>query len=122
MRTMRLWTVEDTAEARRLVFADAPNVVCIESLGRSRSACRARIRYVDNEDVRIKMSSRGRNRAPNKSKSRGINHIAEKPRGVPDDVIADAERRACAARSLTAWVFGDPAPGFSALDRKGAAA
>lgn len=34
------------------------------------------------------------------------------------EMIAEAQRRADAQRSLTAEFFGDPAPGFSALDRR----
>lgn len=122
MGKVRLWSVEHTDMARQLVRSDATNQECIEAINRTRASCRARIRYVDNEDVRLKMSSRGKHRAPNKSKSKGINHVAEGMRGVPDEVIADARRRACEARTLTAWVMGDPPPGHSALDKRGASA
>lgn len=120
MRKMRLWTNEETDMARQLVVSDATNQECIEAINRTRHACRARLRYVDNEDVRLKMSSRGKHRSPNKSKSKGINHVAEGMRGVPDEVVADAQHRACVPRTLTAWVFGDPPPGHSALDKRGA--
>lgn len=40
---------------------------------------------------------------------------------VPPDVLAERDARLCAleSRSQTAELFGDPAPGFSALDRRG---
>lgn len=34
------------------------------------------------------------------------------------ELIEEAQQRALAPRSLTAEFFGDPAPGFSALDRR----
>ncbi len=36
---------------------------------------------------------------------------------VPDHVWTDANRRLNAPRTLSAWICGDPAPGYSALDR-----
>ena len=38
---------------------------------------------------------------------------------VPEDVLADRDRRSNALRSLTALFCGDPAPGQSALDKRG---
>jgi len=43
---------------------------------------------------------------------------APMPRPTPE-MLADAWRRACAPRSITAFVMGDPAPGQSALDQRG---
>lgn len=37
---------------------------------------------------------------------------------VPNSVLIEREKRAAAPRDLTASVFGDPPPGFSALDMK----
>jgi hypothetical protein len=37
---------------------------------------------------------------------------------IPSDVLDDRERRMLAPRSITAFVLGDPPPGYSALDRK----
>jgi hypothetical protein len=37
---------------------------------------------------------------------------------VPDYVLADANRRMNAPRTLAAWICGDPAPGQSALDKR----
>lgn len=121
MAKIRKWTEDETKAARHLVAINATDAECQEMVGRSRVCCRARIRYVDNEDVRIRMSSKGRNRV-RKSKSKGLNHMAEGMKGVPDEVWADARRRACADRSVTSLVFGDPAPGQSAWDRRGASA
>ena len=53
----------------------------------------------------------------------GWKHLNLEPpqvsRVVPDCVIADRDRRlAVAPRDLTAELFGDPKPGWSALDRQ----
>lgn len=58
-----------------------------------------------------------------KAKGRGHHHQDEFgpsiTTGIPtDDMIRDAIRRNSADRSITAWVFNDPPPGCSALDRK----
>lgn len=37
---------------------------------------------------------------------------------VPDDVIIERNARFSAPRTISAFVLGDPPPGFSALDRK----
>ena len=42
----------------------------------------------------------------------------ERPRNIPPSVIDDALRRCLAPRSITALLFGDPAPGQSALDKR----
>lgn len=41
-----------------------------------------------------------------------------RPKNIPDEIIADARRRAIADRSITSLLFGDPAPGQSALDKR----
>lgn len=46
-------------------------------------------------------------------------HFAERPGArPPSELIEDAQRRALAPRSISAFVFGDPPPGYSALDRR----
>jgi hypothetical protein len=42
----------------------------------------------------------------------------EKRVAVPPEAWADANRRHNTPRTLSAWICGDPAPGFSALDRR----
>lgn len=121
MGKIRLWTEDETKAARHLVVTNATDAECQEVVGRSRASCRARLRYVDCEEVRIRMSSKGRNRV-RKSKSKGLHRVAEGMKGVPDDVLADARRRACAERTLGSLILGDPAPGQSALDKRRAAA
>jgi hypothetical protein len=116
MGKLRKWTSEDTEAARHLVAIDASNELCLEALGRTRTSCRQRLKYVDDPSVPARMSSRVRNR---KSEAVAGNHMAEGSRGAPPaHLVAEAHQRACAARTLTAWVLGDPCPGYSALDQR----
>lgn len=46
---------------------------------------------------------------------RGVHIVNHRP---SDRLIAEASVRANTPRSLSAWVFGDPPPGYSALDRR----
>lgn len=71
--------------------------------GRPLSTCSAR--YAEEHKPRIYQNYAGTTR----------------PRNIPDEIIADAHRRAIAERSITALLFGDPAPGQSALDKRQAA-
>lgn len=104
MRPTR-WTDEETKLARRLLADNATDERFMESLGRTRSMAIDRIRYVDVPRYR----DRRKNRPP---------AVIPPSRTVPHEVIADAFRRAVAPRSITAFVFGDPAPGYSALDKR----
>jgi hypothetical protein len=44
----------------------------------------------------------------------------QRSRGAPEHALAqrDARKEACHGMSLTASIFGDPPPGYSALDKK----
>ncbi len=71
-----------------------------------------RERRIENERVR-----RAKNRAPTIRSSRPPSqvHTVQRP---PDDIMADRDRRHAAPKTLTAWLCGDPPPGWSALDRR----
>lgn len=105
MRPTR-WTDEETALARKLIAANATDAEFWEAFGRTRSMAVDRIRYVDVPRYR------------NRGKCSRTPIIIHPMKAIPDEVFADAYKRASAPRSITAFVFGDPAPGFSALDRR----
>jgi hypothetical protein len=42
----------------------------------------------------------------------------DRVRDIPDSVLVDRERRYAAEQRLEHVLFGDPLPGYSALDRK----
>lgn len=90
------WTAEQVATARRLLASKATNEECLAVLGRSRRACYVRIA----RDGYAKIVIEDRRFPP------------------PPSLIEEAEKRAKAPRTITGWLFGDPPPGYSALDRR----
>jgi hypothetical protein len=94
------WTNEETELARQLFAARAPEAEFRRRLpGRSKATAWQRVNLVDYPAARVG------------------DYLALEPRPeVPDDLWDDRDRRANAPRSLTAWFFADPAPGYSALD------
>lgn len=105
------WTDEATLRARQLIAEKADVETYMRELGRSKAAAFARVRYADDPDA----YREGRNRD-----KRGAVTAPKKIERfyIPDDVLQAAARRSLAERSITALIFGDPAPGYSALDRK----
>jgi hypothetical protein len=55
------------------------------------------------------------------TKSIGPREPVSHRRAIPDEVLADRDKRSNAPRSLSALICGDPAPGQSALDKRGVA-
>lgn len=97
MNKFKVWSAEDTAIARQMFVNQGPSEAFLAKLGRPETAARERIKRVDS---RAKTEAR-----------------AALPK-IPTRVVLDAVRRATAPRSLTALAFGDPPPGYSALDRR----
>jgi hypothetical protein len=113
------WTDEQTAKARELLAAKAPNETFIAEIGRSKVAARARIRYLGDPE-----GFKSKRRAERPSRAKTASKRVENPDRfyIPDEVIAAAAARLTAHRSLTAQLCGDPPVGFSALDRRQAEA
>ena len=98
------WTNEEIALARRMLAEKRPDSEFRERLGKSKSAASARIFRANHHEAIADWTTL---------------RLPREPRiEVPPEVRADADRRAGAPRSLTAWQFGDPAPGCSALDKR----
>lgn len=95
---MKHWTLEETEIAQRLLDSQASDAECIAAVGRKRHACYMRLNR-ERYSPRLIMT-----KGP--------------PVKAPDASLQDAERRAKAPRTLTAWLCGDPPPGFSALDQR----
>jgi hypothetical protein len=108
------YTRADDVIARELVAAGADDNEFRRVMGRTKAAVVAHLAWIDNPDLRGRHSQRNAARRREKPKS---NVRISAPVAVPEDRRADAERRLLAPRSLTAMLFGDPAPGQSALDR-----
>lgn len=101
------WNDEDTKMARRMLLENATEEEFIEAFGRGRKSAQDRMRHVDGL----------RHRDRRRSAPVHTDAIAH-PKGIPADVIEDALKRACAERSITSLLCGDPAPGWSALDKR----
>lgn len=113
------WSDQDTETARQLLARGAKNAEFLETISRSREASRERIKYLDDPIFR----ERTKNRAKSLRYYGDPALILVRSSGpVAEHLLADAERRMAAPRSITSFVFGDPAPGWSALDRKQAGA
>lgn len=104
------WTEEETNLARRMIERGASDAEFMRVFGRSKKAAQGRIRSVD--------FPRDRSGERLKYDRKGIHVTSGSRAHVPEAVIADRDRRQFAMRTITAFVFGDPAPGQSALDKR----
>jgi hypothetical protein len=93
MKKFRTWAPEDTEIARQMLADNELPEAFLTRLGRSETAARE---HIKRKDVRAKTESR-----------------AAAPK-IPAGVIEDAVRRSL----LPERTFGDPPPGYSALDRR----
>lgn len=96
------WTEAQTKLARIMLAADESNAAFMEQFGKTKAAALTRVARLDNHPKVRRWSN---------------TPTAGSARPTPQ-ALADAERRLIAPRSLTAEVFRDPPPGYSALDRK----
>jgi hypothetical protein len=97
------WTKEELELARRLLKERKPDSEFRKLLGRSKAHAQRVVLYTPellNHD------------------RRALDLSIEPRIDVPPHVRADANRRAMAPRTLSAWICGDPAPGQSALDKR----
>lgn len=107
-----IWPPEHTDIAREMLANKAPDAEFLRVFGRSKQAAQAHVRWKDDADYRAERTAyRALKRPTPKDKCR--TNLA-----VPDRLREEASARACAPRTLTALVFGDPPPGMSALDQK----
>jgi hypothetical protein len=102
-----LWTEAETAKARELVEAGADGETFLRELHRTKSAAYARLNSLFRKRVRTREQRKARD---------GSMPEARSPVRANPDQLADAMARATAPRSITAFVFGDPPPGWSAFD------
>jgi hypothetical protein len=127
------WTEADTQRARELLAADAGEKEFWAALRRTKDASAARVKYVDDPAYRQKCLKRARQyNQPYVSQRRAAPTVAgetfnplptlygrsEPSPAVPPSKFEEANRRMNAPRSITAWICGDPAPGFSMLDQR----
>ncbi len=90
------WTEDQINTARHLLNSGAGDDECMAAVGRNRLAC-----YMKIDRLRYNSTVK-----------------CEKRIAAPTQVFVEADRRTRTPRTITAWLCGDPAPGYSALDRK----
>jgi hypothetical protein len=94
------WTDEETEIARQMFAAREPDSEFRRRLGRSKQLAWQRIYRISFPEKSIPAC------------------LVDVRVDVPEGAWNDADRRANAPRSLTAWFFKDPPPGYSALDQR----
>lgn len=116
--TSRRWTDEEWARAEQLL-ADGCAVKAVAiMLGRTvREVCSKKQWMQMSADQRERKALQKQQRRAEQKEGVTINR-AEIKIFAPEDAVADRNARMMADRSLTAFVFGDPPPGWSALDRR----
>lgn len=100
---MKHWTNEETNIAKQLLDAGANDAAFRDRLGRSKDSAIARM-------DRITYGGLGERKASN---TPTVGRAQVSP-----EAYADAVRRLTAPRTITATLLGDPAPGWSMLDRR----
>lgn len=89
-RPLTPWTAQEIEVAARLVADNASEQICQATLGRTRQACRDKLR-------------------------RSQKFVSPPKMQVPDHVLDDRNRRLMAGKSLTGWLMGDPEPNRARL-------
>lgn len=105
------WTPEQELLARELMAAGASAEEFLAKLGRSKDAAYQRLYF--HRRTAADWSYRRR-------KPRGVSfQLADPVSARPTaELLEDAKARANALRPITAWICGDPPPGYSALDKR----
>jgi hypothetical protein len=115
----RRWTLEETEELHRLMAEGYMIPALAEKLGRTEISVRERIRWLgkteEQKEQRRRQISVTRN---GRSAVAAFDHAVMSSKRAPDERIAEREHRLAQPRTLTSRFFGDPPPGYSALDRK----
>lgn len=115
-RAAPAWTDEETEYARiNLHLKDAE---FLETVGRTKQAAKAHLRYIDNPEHRAKIIARKAMRDRRTAEWLARRGTEKLRQDIPSAVLKDAIRRNSAPRSVTSWICGDPAPGQSALERR----
>lgn len=121
-QTSRRWTDEEWAQAKQLLDQGYAVKNVAKITGRTvRQVCSKKQWMLMSAEDRERKALQKALRRSEQGEVLKINR-ADDAISIPEDRVADRNARVMADRSLTAFVFGDPPPGWSALDRRGAQA
>lgn len=118
-----LWTQDEIATLLRMKANKTRLRVIAAALGKSESAVESQLRYqrLTSEERFQRRIENGKFRRKRGIMPRNSHGYAIDTRVTPpDDVWVERNIRINAPRSIGAILLGDPAPGYSALDRRGA--
>ena len=119
-RGIRPWTEGEIAQLKRMRTSGAENIAAIaERLGRTNKAIRQKLAYLEltPEMKRRRYDAEARRRQDIKGIRRS-DHFTFMVQ-TPEEVLADRNKRLMLRpRDLSAAYFGDPLPGYSALERR----
>ena len=114
------YTPEDDALLNKLRAEGTPYKKIAEIMGRTVDSLDRRYRIINFSPA--KLLARQEKHNLNRRLNREIRNVADDPSRTPEAVLIDRAARATAPKTLTQIFCGDPAPGWSALDRRRAGA
>lgn len=115
------WTAEDWQRVQDMLQAGKTPLQIGASIGRSAHQVRSKIQWEKTpiqkrEDRRILINAR--RHASGEYKSTPRPDSPKMGSKASPDLLAEAKKRLYAPRTISQHLMGDPAPGYSALDRK----
>lgn len=122
-RKYPVWTLEEIEKLERLKAEGRTYKEIGAALNREPANVKQRWRWLNITDEE-RASRAERNARARQDKGGAVNPFIVRRRSLPlltvmpDEVFTDRHHRINAPRTLTAIFCGDPAPGWSALDRK----
>lgn len=117
------WTPEEWERAKQLMAEGAGYDKIAERLGRSRKAVKSKFQEMNRspKQKEAKLEYQRRKRSEGKGVGREAAGIRDQHEMPCAEIFIERNRRlSLAPKSLTAAFFGDPLPGYSALDRRAA--
>jgi hypothetical protein len=125
---MKRWTVDEWQNAKRMLDGGADRDVVARAIGRALGCLKEKIRWEglspEQRAARLEYL-REKRRAASKLSDIPNREVCAPKRAVStgpfisDEVLADRDaRKNLAPRDLSAAFFGDPLPGYSALERR----
>lgn len=112
------WTAEEWARAKSLLDAGYRVKAVAQILGRDPQNVSSKLQYMKTTEERLRDKNWKRRKKYAGDHGSKIHRVDSIVVAVPAEALVDRNARAAAPRSLTAFVFGDPPPGWSALDRR----
>jgi hypothetical protein len=118
--TCRPWTDEEIVTAAEMYAARGEGVSRVRLVNAIATRLRRSMWSIESRVSQLGPTFRRTNASPRRRRTNTeTHHIAANPRDVPDDVLAERDRRALLEHdTVTAAFCGDPLPGYSARERR----